>query len=88
MAAAMIYPGGSGKGANPKNLGLSGEYVRQARTVLSVLPELAVKVRDGALCKVFVQEMLRHKVRSPKDVSRQGIFGRIRLKFATRPGSV
>jgi hypothetical protein len=36
MAVAKIYPGGSGKGANPKNLGLSGELIRQARRVLAL----------------------------------------------------
>ena len=34
LAVAMIYPvGGSGKGANPRNLGFTGEYLRMARTV-------------------------------------------------------
>ena len=48
MAVAMIYPGGSGKGANPKNLGFSGEYLRNARTVLEHAPDLAGNVLSGA----------------------------------------
>ena len=41
MAVAKIYPGGSGKGANPKNLGLSHELIRQTRLVLQYAPDLA-----------------------------------------------
>ncbi len=48
MAVAMIFPGGSGKGANPKNLGLSGELIRQARTVLAHAPDLATNVLTGS----------------------------------------
>ena len=48
MAVAMIYPGGSGKGANPKNLGLSAELIRQGRTVLEYAPDLAANVLSGA----------------------------------------
>ncbi|KKL61445.1 hypothetical protein LCGC14_2195200, partial [marine sediment metagenome] len=48
MAVAMIYPGGSGKGANPKNLGLSGELIRQARVALQYAPDLAANVLTGA----------------------------------------
>lgn len=47
MAVAMIYPGGSGNGANPNNLGLSGELLRQARMVLSYSLPLAQSVMTG-----------------------------------------
>jgi hypothetical protein len=49
MAMAMLYPGGSGKGANPKDLGLSGEYLRMARKVLKVLPDTAQSVLQGGV---------------------------------------
>ena len=48
MAVAKIYPGGSGKGANPKNLGLSDELIRQGRTVLQYAPDLAAGVLAGS----------------------------------------
>ncbi len=47
MAVAKIYPGGSGKGANPTNLGLSHELIRQARLVLQYAPDLADKILVG-----------------------------------------
>ncbi len=46
-AMAMAKIRGSGKGANPKNLGLSGELVRQARTVLRYAPDLPDNVLAG-----------------------------------------
>ena len=47
MAVAKIYPGGSGKGANPTNLGLSHELIRQARLVLQYAPDLADNILVG-----------------------------------------
>jgi hypothetical protein len=41
MAVAKMYPGGSGKGKNPTELGFHAEYLRQARTVLRDAPDLA-----------------------------------------------
>ena len=48
MAMAMIFKGGSGKGANPTDLGLSGEFIRQARTTLEHAPDLARQVLTGS----------------------------------------
>lgn len=48
MAVAMMFPGGSGRGVNPNNLGFAGEYVRQARTIISSAPELVESVLNGA----------------------------------------
>ena len=47
MAVAKIYPGGSGKGSNPTELGLSGEFMRKARAVLQYAPDLADNVLGG-----------------------------------------
>ena len=46
MAVAMIYPE-RGRGKTPKISEFHPDYLRQARTVLEVLPELAAQVRDG-----------------------------------------
>ena len=49
VAVAKIYPGGSGKGANPIELGFSGERLRQARSLVRYAPELADQVLAGKL---------------------------------------
>jgi hypothetical protein len=50
MAVAKLYPdpakGGRGKTVT-KNVGVSGQYVGEARIVLRWLPELADLVRHG-----------------------------------------
>ena len=61
MAVAMIYPGGSGKGANPKNLGLSDELIRQARAVLEHAPSSAPNVLAGASLNDAYDEALKRK---------------------------
>jgi hypothetical protein len=54
MAVAMIYPEGKRggrkdrEGSNPKNLGLSDELIRHARTVLAYSRPLAQKVVAGS----------------------------------------
>jgi hypothetical protein len=54
MALAMIYPEGRRGGAKDRgliarNLGLSGERIRQARMVLRVTPDVAPAVVAGAV---------------------------------------
>jgi hypothetical protein len=46
MALAILYPE-KGHGQTPNNLGFATEYLRQARTVLKVLPETAQLVLAG-----------------------------------------
>ena len=69
MAVAMIFPGGSGKGANPKNLGLSGELIRQARTVLRHSPDLADNILAGS---AKLDEAYK-TARDGKDAGRQSL---------------
>lgn len=101
MAVARVYSGGSGKGENPRNLGLSGERIRQARTVLKYAPDQADLVLSGAVslddayCKAqesknaansVEQRFARLKSEWP-DLATQVEEGRLALDEAIAAGS-